>query len=268
MPLTAYPGIAPYASWVSQLPNGIAFANGNIWPTPREMTGGDPRSAVNLMAAVEGLTSRTNTLAWHADALNLPEGSTSAYTTTLTTSNVWVYKGNSFVTAGATLQIGAAFLGVGHIVVYNGDITIATGSEILIAAGGVGVQSGTWSKSGNGAWTILRTTIVSSSPVTGFHAEDYDVVILKTGFGVVQLADPAGLPVGIVCRFVIPNSQGGAPFNGSAVSGAIDDHSGIGNHIAVLSAPFTPGASFADVMTVNVGGTMYWVGVGGNGIGD
>ncbi|HWZ58397.1 MAG TPA: hypothetical protein VNW46_05415 [Gemmatimonadaceae bacterium] len=149
------------------------------------------------------------------------------------------------------------------------SLVVASGNELNLAAGSTNVQSGTWSKSGAGAWTILRTIVITTSAPNTFHAENYDVVIMNTvaaGFDV-GLTDPniGPLPVGIVCRFVIPNSIGGVPFNG-AHAGSVDDHAG--NHIAVFAAPFTPGGSFCDVMTVNVGGTVYWVSIGGNSQGD
>lgn len=65
-----YPGLAPLTV-ITSGPSGLGLVLSSggsdphgVWPTPNEMVGGDKRFAVNLMAAVESLTSRTNWGAW------------------------------------------------------------------------------------------------------------------------------------------------------------------------------------------------------------
>lgn len=68
--MLAYPGIAPLTVATSGATVGVLVTSGSgdaygWWPTPLVVNGNDARSAANLMAAVEGLTDRTNFLGEH-----------------------------------------------------------------------------------------------------------------------------------------------------------------------------------------------------------
>lgn len=167
-----------------------------------------------------------------------------------------LFAGASYVINGQTLNIGFGGLG-------NGAIEVHSGSELQIDAGGVGLQLGTWTTSGNAAWTIKRVTTLTTT-ATGFHPEYFDVVLITGGSFNIQLADPntsnsggTPLPVGICCTF----SLVGAPIGGQSTT-TFTDHSSasVGGLVPTGGANFT--GAFLTLMTVNVSGTIVWANLG------
>ena len=167
-----YPGLAPLTVNTSGSGSpGVLVSSGSAdphgaFPTPNEMVGGDPRLAAQLMAAVESLTSRTNWLGWHTLDIFAGGDYSLAGSNQITTANAWGFKGSvgftnasNFVANGATLYVGYAIIGAGHIVVSsNGDITV-DGAATYASGSATNVQSGA-------VWTFAPgSTVTTSSPL-------------------------------------------------------------------------------------------------------
>lgn len=118
------------------------LAGYGIWPTPQVATGGDLRNAANLMAAAQSATDRTNALAQRVLVrLNVIDGSTSTFTSTVKTRNKWQFDGHVEFITGASGDVrsfvpfyivGASTLHVGHASLGAGTVEVLQGSEIRL----------------------------------------------------------------------------------------------------------------------------------------
>lgn len=154
-----YPGLAPLTVNISGTgSNGVLVSSGSgdphgIWPTPLEMTGGDKRFAVNMMAAVESLTSRTNWLAWRMP--DFIAGGTYTWTGFVTWANTFLFNGatafnNQLAVTGSGFFLlrssnsTPSYIGNGTILNLgdpvgadgNGFITVQSASQIHVLTGG------------------------------------------------------------------------------------------------------------------------------------
>lgn len=203
-----YPGIAPPPP--PPTPNGYG-----VWPTPDCATGGDDRSAQNLMTAVQGVTNRSNWLWWRT--LDHVSGGVYTFTATITLKNTYVWNGGTVRITGAGRLIldsvghvwdgGILYVGdetgtgAGHhapgniCAVYGGAVWATHNSDIYASGAGSTVsvingaeltndavspfnQRGPHTKIGPKAYTAPRFHVVnnSSGAVTVPNAHEYDVL--------------------------------------------------------------------------------------------
>lgn len=166
-----YPGYAPLTVILPGTGSpGVIVSSGaadphGIWPTPLEMTGGDKRFAVNLMAAVESLTSRTNLIGqrmvdwyyggnWSSWTSGVVLGNYVTINRTATSDNTTAL----FVASGATDSIGIESHGHGN----------GSGIESIGGATGIGIKGTGGASGGPGIVGISQTTAFSGVVGTGF----------------------------------------------------------------------------------------------------
>lgn len=129
-------------SGTNPIPTPTLLSGYGIWPTPKVVTGGDLRNAAHLMAAVQSAVDRTETLAQRVLVrLNVIDGSTSTFTSTVKTRNKWQFDGHvEFITGAAGdvrsfvpfYIVGASTMYVGHASLGAGQIEVRQGSGILL----------------------------------------------------------------------------------------------------------------------------------------
>jgi hypothetical protein len=135
--LIGYPGDSPVTIVVTLTPGY------GIWPTPLEDDGSGNRSAANIFAGLEAVTSRTNTVWWRVALLNCIDGSAgnSAFIAAIINYNAWTFHNSVTIAAGAVLPIlGAAYLdtsggGLGTLYLgffAPGHIVVGDDSDILV----------------------------------------------------------------------------------------------------------------------------------------
>lgn len=235
MPHT-YDGVNPLGAPI--IPSSPTSGKGQ-WPDASVVDDGDERDAATAMAAVEAAIDRTNFIAWRM--VNVIEGSTHAYTSTITLANVMVWNGAATHNAGsiwqnnATLQIGTASAAAALLVkststaqvdgtctlngpttingaaVHNGtmtcnDTTIHTAETIYSTADG---------------YSLHREVYVDSSNITiDLDMSSADTFVLKrvsdTLHHTLNFTIPAGWPATKVLRCVVRQEEDSSDYNNTS----------------------------------------------------
>lgn len=261
-----YPGLAPLTVNTSGSGSpGVLVSSGSadphgVWPTPDEMVGADPRLAANLMAAVEGLTSRSNWISWRIPDPIAGGDYRSLFTGAVTVANQYTVDRSAIndVTVAITAQGGG---GGGP----GGDFYQGPGN----ASGGWGLRGTGGNSSAGGVGIIGIGGSVSGAGVKGTPGAANNIAVWANGgrlFVDTNIAGPSTTPfTNSLYATNIAKAWGNANTNGSgaaAVGGGFNFASATIATTTMTVNFATPMAdAFYDVsVTIWAGSTFYLAG--------